>query len=34
MDGREVLVNQKVLCRACANGKYYTEPKTEHPTSK
>jgi formylmethanofuran dehydrogenase subunit E len=34
MDGREVLVNQKVLCRACANGKYYTEPKMEHPTSK
>jgi formylmethanofuran dehydrogenase subunit E len=25
MDGREVIVNQKVLCRSCANGKYYIE---------
>ncbi len=25
MDGREVIINQKILCRACANGKYYTE---------
>ncbi|MDD5700917.1 MAG: FmdE family protein [Dehalococcoidales bacterium] len=28
MDGREILRNGKVLCRACANGKYYTEIKT------
>jgi formylmethanofuran dehydrogenase subunit E len=25
MDGREVTVNQRVLCRGCANGKYYVE---------
>jgi len=23
MDGRELLVNGKTLCRACANGAYY-----------
>ncbi len=28
MDGREILRNGKALCRACANGKYYTEIKT------
>ncbi|XHH09067.1 MAG: FmdE family protein [Candidatus Bathyarchaeia archaeon] len=25
MDGRAVIINQKTLCRACANGKYYSE---------
>ncbi len=25
MDGREVIRNEIVLCRACANGKYYSE---------
>jgi formylmethanofuran dehydrogenase subunit E len=32
MDGREVIVNQKPLCRACANGKYYTELNKEGTT--
>lgn len=27
MDGREVIIGNKVLCKACANGKYYTEIK-------
>lgn len=25
MDGREVNRDNKILCRACANGKYYNE---------
>jgi formylmethanofuran dehydrogenase subunit E len=29
MDGREVYLEEQVLCRACANGKYYTECKRE-----
>jgi formylmethanofuran dehydrogenase subunit E len=32
MDGREVCLKEQVLCRACANGKYYTEPDKKEKT--
>jgi formylmethanofuran dehydrogenase subunit E len=29
MDGREVTLGDRILCRGCANGKYYSENKKE-----